>query len=354
MLENIILYISMISYAIFMKLSREYSLRNILSSNNADEACNYRKKFILQRIIITVSFLIIAITLICMSDNYGMNTGLLAMLTGWSMKNDKDVRPLWYKRPKDIKKSNYILYLRGFSSDDYTTTYQDLAKKKRFHFKFSEGDFIYFLRQYMPVFAVGMTKELESPLGAERIYLNDKTWREEVMELMQEAQLIVISLNDSSSCIWEIQQAYQFKNKVVYIADEKEKLLNLRKEMHRLNDYTFPASIRYRNIAYYINNENIIKTIESSNNAQSYKQTIKEIMYKKFGLKRFLLSHRQLYLIIVSYAILIVLIGWILSLFYEISGSNFIILTVLFMALFFGCYYTYNRYYRLFHRTNSE
>lgn len=344
----------MISYAIFMKLSREYSLRNILSSNNADEACNYRKKFILQRIIITVSFLIIAITLICMSDNYGMNTGLLAMLTGWSMKNDKDVRPLWYKRPKDIKKSNYILYLRGFSSDDYTTTYQDLAKKKRFHFKFSEGDFIYFLRQYMPVFAVGMTKELESPLGAERIYLNDKTWREEVMELMQEAQLIVISLNDSSSCIWEIQQAYQFKNKVVYIADEKEKLLNLRKEMHRLNDYTFPASIRYRNIAYYINNENIIKTIEYSNNAQSYKQTIKEIMYKKFGLKRFLLSHRQLYLIIVSYAILIVLIGWILSLFYEISGSNFIILTVLFMALFFGCYYTYNRYYRLFHRTNSE
>ena len=354
MLENIILYISMISYAIFMKLSREYSLRNILSSNNADEACNYRKKFILQRIIITVSFLIIAITLICMSDNYGMNTGLLAMLTGWSMKNDKDVRPLWYKRPKDIKKSNYILYLRGFSSDDYTTTYQDLAKKKRFHFKFSEGDFIYFLRQYMPVFAVGMTKELESPLGAERIYLNDKTWREEVMELMQEAQLIVISLNDSSSCIWEIQQAYQFKNKVVYIADDKEKLLNIRKEMHRLGDNTFPASIKYNNIAYYVKNENILKQLEFSNNAKSYKQTIKEIMYKKFGLKRFLLSHRQLYLIIVSYAILIVLIGWILSLFYEISGSNFIILTVLFMALFFGCYYTYNRYYRLFHRTNSE
>lgn len=344
----------MISYAIFMKLSREYSLRNILSSNNADEACNYRKKFILQRIIITVSFLIIAITLICMSDNYGMNTGLLAMLTGWSMKNDKDVRPLWYKRPKDIKKSNYILYLRGFSSDDYTTTYQDLAKKKRFHFKFSEGDFIYFLRQYMPVFAVGMTKELESPLGAERIYLNDKTWREEVMELMQEAQLIVISLNDSSSCIWEIQQAYQFKNKVVYIADDKEKLLNIRKEMHRLGDNTFPASIKYNNIAYYVKNENILKQLEFSNNAKSYKQTIKEIMYKKFGLKRFLLSHRQLYLIIVSYAILIVLIGWILSLFYEISGSNFIILTVLFMALFFGCYYTYNRYYRLFHRTNSE
>lgn len=344
----------MISYAIFMKLSREYSLRNILSSNNADEACNYRKKFILQRIIITVSFLIIAITLICMSDNYGMNTGLLAMLTGWSMKNDKDVRPLWYKRPKDIKKSNYILYLRGFSSDDYTTTYQDLAKKKRFHFKFSEGDFIYFLRQYMPVFAVGMTKELESPLGAERIYLNDKTWREEVMELMQEAQLIVISLNDSSSCIWEIQQAYQFKNKVVYIADEKEKLLNLRKEMHRLNDYTFPASIRYRNIAYYINNENIIKTIEYSNNAQSYKQAIKEIMYKKFRLKRLVYSQRQLNCTMGIYLTLGMLIGGLLALKYEISFTHYLLFVLLLIILFLVIFLIYDKFHYVFHRKHLK
>lgn len=345
----------MLAYGLFFKFSKAHAESKILASNDADEACFYRQKFMKQRIIISIIFYAIAVTLICMSENYGMNTGLLAMLTGWNIKNNESsARPLSGKRPKDIQNSNYILYLRGFSTDAYTVTYNDLSKKSRLFFKFSEADFISLLNKYMPVYAIGMTKELEAPIGAERIYINDKTWRDEVFYLMEKAKLIVICLNDSSSCIWEIQQAYQFKNKVVYIADDKEKLLNIRKEMHRLGDNTFPASIKYNNIAYYVKNENILKQLEFSNNAKSYKQTIKEIMYKKFGLKRFLLSHRQLYLIIVSYAILIVLIGWILSLFYEISGSNFIILTVLFMALFFGCYYTYNRYYRLFHRTNSE
>ena len=71
----------------------------------------------------------------------------------------------------------------------------------------------------MPAYAVGMTKELNSPIGAERIYLNDAEWESEVMDLMTKASLIVILLNDSQSCIWEICKSNQFKNKVVFISN---------------------------------------------------------------------------------------------------------------------------------------
>ena len=74
-----------------------------------------------------------------------------------------------------------------------------------------------------------MTKELNSPIGAERIYLNDTEWEDEVWGLMERARLIVVLLNDSQSCIWEICKAHQFQEKVIFISNNNDKLVNIRK-----------------------------------------------------------------------------------------------------------------------------
>lgn len=65
----------------------------------------------------------------------------------------------------------------------------------------------------IPVYAVGMTKETYSPVGADRVYLDDSTWKDDVRELMIAAEKIVILVNDKENCIWEIEQTYNLKEK---------------------------------------------------------------------------------------------------------------------------------------------
>lgn len=72
----------------------------------------------------------------------------------------------------------------------------------------------------MPAYSVGMTKELESPHGCHRVYLDDETWKEDVSLLISKAELIFIHLHYSESCIWEIlQSAKNHSGKTVYLID---------------------------------------------------------------------------------------------------------------------------------------
>lgn len=109
--------------------------------------------------------------------------------------------------------SRFSLYLRGFEDDDY-------SKKRQFNnSKFSEYQLVRLLKTHIQVCAVGMTKELDSPDGAIRVYVNDDSWKDDVRELMGKSESIYILVNDRPSCLWEIVQSTELKSKTVYLVN---------------------------------------------------------------------------------------------------------------------------------------
>lgn len=58
-----------------------------------------------------------------------------------------------------------------------------------------------------PVIAVGKPGEPLPELGAARLYVAHDQWQERVLELIQQAQLVVIRIGSSQGVLWEIEQA---------------------------------------------------------------------------------------------------------------------------------------------------
>lgn len=346
MIETAILLISIILFVVALELLKRTALRNIKESHDADEACYYRKKFSKQRISIDIMFAIIASYTIFSGDNTGINSIMIGLLSAWISYVNKHSLPLSGKRPNDITKFKFILYLRGFAHDDYTLNQIDLTKKRNDLSNFSEGHFISILKQYMPVYTIGMTKELNSPIGAERIYLNDAEWEQEVINLMEKASLIVILLNDSQSCIWEICQSNQFKEKVVFISDNSVKLTNIRKELNKQYVYPFPIGLKDKTISYILEKKHQTLVIEYSNTEKNYRQIIKKLMHEKFGLRKFIFTQKRLKLILSIYGA-IFLIGWsILSLKFHFGYTKAIIWGVLlYVVSAILMFFVYDKFY---------
>ena len=118
---------------------------------------------------------------------------------------------------------DYVLYLRGFETDDYSSETKQLKKSRKRNSRFSEYYFTRVLQTKETVCAVGMTKEVEAPIGAQRVYLDDETWQEDVRDLMRSAKEIYILVNDRPSCIWEIGQSLSMLGKTIFLVDEREK-----------------------------------------------------------------------------------------------------------------------------------
>ncbi|MBR5574203.1 MAG: hypothetical protein IKW35_06890 [Paludibacteraceae bacterium] len=142
------------------------------------------------------------------------------------------------------KSKDFVLFLRGFSHDNYTPAMlesvieqsiqkSNKAEKKDVQsFPFSEKDFCKAIKQYLPIYAVGIPKELETPQGAKRIYLNNETWQDDISMLITEAKYIFVLVNPSDNCIWEIRQCDKLaKQKTVYLIDNEDDFLLLTKKM---------------------------------------------------------------------------------------------------------------------------
>ena len=130
---------------------------------------------------------------------------------------------------------DYALYLRGFESDSYDigTTISNTASLFDFSsltgisqkpnpndLPLSEELFCKNLRRYYPIYSIGMTKELESPHGSKRIYVDDETWKEDVAFLIKNAKYVFIKIHNSDSCIWEILQCEkEAAEKTIYFID---------------------------------------------------------------------------------------------------------------------------------------
>lgn len=104
----------------------------------------------------------------------------------------------------------FTLYLRSFKDDDY-----------------NRGTSKYiieiFYRMFCP-FAVGRPYELLPPkIGAPRLYLSDN-WKENVLFMMNKAQVILLRISDTENFLWEYEQVIEnhYLGKTVFwIKDSK-------------------------------------------------------------------------------------------------------------------------------------
>lgn len=140
---------------------------------------------------------------------------------------------------KQVKR--YAIFLRGFGEDDYSKE-EELFNMKYLN-KFSEFWFVYVLKQRISVCAIGMTKEIDSPIGAQRIFLDDKNWKEEVRDLMEKSEEIYILVNDRESCIWEIEQSMDLVGKTMYIIDDRSKYESVRTQIE--DRFSLPPILDY-------------------------------------------------------------------------------------------------------------
>lgn len=168
----------------------------------------------------------------------------------------------WNKDDFLSNNKRYVLFLRGFASDNYSSV--DVLNKKVSSDCFSEYLFVRILNQKIRVCAIGMSKEVDAPVGATRIYVNDGTWKEDVRELMEVAQYIYILVDDRPSCVWEIYQSEKMLDKTLFLVDNKTKYKNARNFL--VNEYgksflpEIPSNISSDFVAISINNDNPIFT----------------------------------------------------------------------------------------------
>lgn len=127
----------------------------------------------------------------------------------------------WDKTNYLSEHKRYALFLRGFANDDYSKA--EVLSKQCGSERFSEHLFMRILSPSIPVCAVGMTKESDSPIGAVRVYVDDETWKQDVRELMESAEKLYILVEDRSSCVWEIVQSADMLDKTIFLSDDRAK-----------------------------------------------------------------------------------------------------------------------------------
>lgn len=171
--------------------------------------------------------------------------------------------------------SEYILFLRGFGSDIYSESYQEKKKNKDV---FSEHNLIKRLSLLYSCFAIGRPEELAAPSGAKRIYLDDRTWQEDVKGYMQKAKGIVILLTDKPNCIWEIVQSRALQAKTIYIVNNREKYKRVCEEVPELKTGLVPQDCKHFYLWY--NENGVLQWKPFTNTGSSYWDIIRVLRSK--------------------------------------------------------------------------
>lgn len=293
-MNYIIIITFCVSLFVLYTFHRKYS-EKIFMSDDADITVCIRREYSYIRYFIGIMTGAV-IFIIMFFDDFHLNSITIGLGVFWSGYLMRTALPVSNKRPNDIpQEEKFILYLRGFSYDKYegVQTYQ---RQTRFE-KFSEFHFVNILNKFFPVYSVGMTKELSSPLGATRIYLNDREWEKEVQMLIDRAELIIVLVNDSDSCLWELEHCYDL-HKTILIVDDKEKMITVRGHFAKNHLYPFPISISPQTLFLY-DEQNNLSTFAYENKEKSYRKIIKQFMKKRYGMRRWIISSWQERLFIV-------------------------------------------------------
>lgn len=285
---SFLLLMTQFIYIIIYRYIRKRSRQLVADSCDADESCVIRKEFTYMRFGLALMYAIVCLTLIVLSNNL-ISSCFIGIVIAFQSFQVKESFPMSGKRPSDINDEVFALYLRGFSQDDYETTIVEYYSSKNDGL-FSEKLLSYYVSRYIPIYAIGMTKELGCPIGSIRIYLNDETWQEELKVILEKATLIFIRLHNSESCIWEILNTEGYKNKIFYIAED-ESLCEVRKSLNIQQKYGILPIMKGNNFAWSdISKKEVV--ISTSFSDKEMRFAISKFMWDKLHLKSCLISIR--------------------------------------------------------------
>lgn len=224
MLYPILLALFILSfYRVILHIFDKKAKEKIAVAPDVKVAVEMRKKLLAKRQKMFVVYIaissIIVLGLCVISIGFILTLVIIPIeLTYNKPKTDIYGNLSFYTQEQFLKENErFYLYLRGFNDDIPFDSKETLGKDE-----FDESVFAEIIDYALdiPVCALGMTKEIDSPIGAKRVYVDDDDWQDKVLELMNKAERIFILINDRSSCIWEIEKSVSLLDKTVFIADD--------------------------------------------------------------------------------------------------------------------------------------
>lgn len=279
-------------YYIIVKIIELYYVSKIEQGVSAYIAINYRR--IVRRIrIVIFLFCLVGAAVIQYFINSDLEIGQMVnafwpvtfmYVIMMRMNKNSPYGNFSYQSIDNVMNSNknFIVFLRGFEKDNYTAK-KKLLKKKKFN-DFSEFHFFECLRKLLDYefYAVGMTKEIEAPFGADRVYLENYCWRKDVKMMMDKSAYIIVEINDKPSCVWEIEQCDIYPKKTFFLITDKEKYKNvynyiIQKRPFIGKGFPHPNSINSLVCFTFPSYGNKLE-IKFENNIYSYKELAKTMM----------------------------------------------------------------------------
>lgn len=302
----------------------------ISEEEKISEALIYRKRYAKNRSLFFRIIIFMAFILMIVIDGFNEAARTSPILVGWIYSKrkrlSKHCNQVSCSTLHDINNNDFILYLRGFSSDSY----EDGISLEKNSDIFSESKIIKVLNLYYPVYAVGMPKELYAPYGAKRIYLEDGSWESDVMNLIKRAKMVLVYLNDTESCIKEIHHCSYYSDKTLYIVDNIYKFQAV-KDYCRKNNLrnTLPLFISQNGTyACFSNYGNKIK-IRINNTPKCYRSIINYFTSNVLGWNRCIFGFTKTY---TNVLICSIILFPILSIIFNIpKTTNYIFYTLWFI-----------------------
>lgn len=264
----------MVLFTVFLNwIMKKIMTSRIKKSSTAVESVRKRKLYIFIRVTILIVYTILIVAVFVVFADYvfpplSQSTQSSSLMGSWytcvsmlglcALPYASMSLPISVLTMKKMKDKDFALFLRGFSSDDYnpsaidkvsdfTNFIRGLVNKKPDVMKlpFSERSLCGAIKLFMPVYSVGMTKELESPEGSKRIYLDDATWQKDVASLIDRARFVFVLVHDSDSCLWEIQRCQEMAiNKTLFFIDDPAPL----KQMLKKEQKDIPVCLRVNKV----------------------------------------------------------------------------------------------------------
>ena len=238
MLQAILIVLIILSF--FKTIYNFYdknSKKLISEAANIDEANEIRTRLFKKRKKIVAVFftvvvlIVVGVTIIDYERFLLMNILVLVILfieARYDISKTEFYGNISYQTPEGFvsEHEEFYLYLRGFN-DDVPFGEEDDKDDNGFDESMFTEVVDYALG--IPCCTLGMTKEVDAPIGATRVYVNDADWQEKVLGLMQKAKGIYILVNDRNSCIWEIEQSLVLLDKTVFFVSDYSKYNNIKR-----------------------------------------------------------------------------------------------------------------------------
>lgn len=171
----------------------------------------------------------------------------------------KKIKNVSLKITLDKIPHKYSLYLRSFYVDklDQRKTYSELDSVNILNnvlfvgLRTKEEQLMMVINKIAPAITVAKLKQKIPTCGAHRLSLATEDWKNEVIKLMERAEIIIIRLDNSESVLWELKKAIEIMKK----NDCPERLILLLSNDYHIYRSFFKIEYIFPRGFIHINNE---------------------------------------------------------------------------------------------------